>query len=163
MGLSINEVFGNPNYYYKNNMPDNYRNTAAHDDYYRKIVLFLGYDKIKRHVPYKLISDNPKEKTIVNSRNRAFNDLPIENWDIAATINWDKHIFWDKNITCWSESQVNSILKQCARMMLYEYRNDIPQNLITKQMQTYLDLGWTYDESYDEAMYDLVQLYPRKE
>ena len=47
--------------------------------------------------------------------------------------------------------------------MLYEYRNYIPQNLITKQMQTYLDLGWTYDEAYGEAMYDLVQLYPRKE
>lgn len=29
--------------------------------------------------------------------------------------------------------------------------------------QTYLDLGWTYDEAYEETMYDLIQLYSRKE
>ena len=29
--------------------------------------------------------------------------------------------------------------------------------------QTYLDLGWTYDEAYGETMYDLIQLYPREE
>lgn len=152
-----------PMYYTKDGTYDDKRSTAAHELHYENIVKALGYDAVKQYVPFELKSDIKKKKTILKSRDRYLNDLPLEYWDRAATYRFNKNLLHDKGVNAWSLSQIVCLLKECARMMLFEYYETIiPNDEIINQMNKYIKLGWADDEAKIEAMHDVIKKY-RKE
>lgn len=95
----------------------------SHSDKYSKIVLALGYENVKKCVPY---SPDEIKKAIVEDK--YLNTLPIKKWDIAAGFRTDGSqciligsrltgLYNRIGVTSYSCADGVCILKECARMM----------------------------------------------
>lgn len=98
------------------------------EGFWRKVVEKLGYDRVKKCVPFTL-------KQLKGSKDYHFNDLSMKKWDYASGYIWTRtdydeimtrvhtrltELYRENGITCWSNSDGVCILKECARMMLEE-------------------------------------------
>lgn len=109
-----------------------------HETYYKNAINFLGYDKIKKCVPYDI---NILIKSYDNGNNKYLNGniTPMKKWDIASGFNWNNNyqsarsamiwseltdIYRKNGITSWSNSTGVSLLKNCALMMIKEAINN---------------------------------------
>lgn len=147
-------------YYTKDGKYDDKRSMAAHELHYSNIVKALGYDAVKRCVPFELKSDTKWKKDIIKSRDRHLNNLPLKDWDRAATCYFNKSLLDNQGVNAWSLSQIVCLLKECARMMLFDYYETIiPNEEIINQMNKYIKLGWTDDEARIETMHNLIKKY----
>ena len=96
----------------------------SHQEKYRAIVNALGYEKVKRCVPFDI-------ERIKKSTDPYLNDLPILQWDIASGFMCKGAgvifigsalvtLYSDIGVDSFSNSDGVCILKQCARMMTEE-------------------------------------------
>ena len=92
------------------------------EDYYKKIINLLGYENVKRCVPFTIAE-------LKKSKDKHFNDLPLKTWDLASGFvvysTECKHVgsmltslYRTVGVNSFSCSTGVSILKTCARMMI---------------------------------------------
>lgn len=101
---------------------------GSHEEYYGKIVAALGYDEVAACVPFPVEALDRAMK-----KDRHFNNLPIREWDNASGF-WTRgadcqyvgsqltRLYRKKGVDTFSCSDGVSILKECAREMVENYR-----------------------------------------
>ncbi len=103
----------------------------SHEEKYTRIVNALGYEKVKRCIPFTL-----KEIKKALPKDEHLNNLPIKKWDNASGIYIPygqtsssaiqfietpfSKVYRDAGVTSYSQSDGVCILKQCARMWAEE-------------------------------------------
>ena len=98
---------------------------APHKEKYQFLINFLGYEEVKKCIPYSLAEIKnalPKDEYL--------NNLPLYKWDKAAGFSPDSSckfigskltlLYREKGLTGFSCSNGVSLLKECARMWANE-------------------------------------------
>jgi len=88
---------------------------APHKEKYQFLVNYLGYEEVKKCIPYSLAEIKnalPKDTYL--------NNLPLVNWDGAAVGSSLRSLYRKNGITSYSICNGVSILKECARMWANE-------------------------------------------
>lgn len=98
-------------------------------DKYDFMINLLGYEKLKRLVPFTL-------EELKKSKNRYFNDLDLGKWTRAVGFTYQcgkadmvdysafKNLLRDNYINAYSPAQGVCLLKEVARKMIMEQEND---------------------------------------
>lgn len=81
----------------------------SHQEKYKKIVDALGFDNVKKCLPYDL--DTLKKAV---KKDKHLNNLSLKTWD--RTTPALSNLYRSKGVTSWSLSQSVCVLKECARM-----------------------------------------------
>lgn len=106
---------------------DSQRLSMDWEKYYDKTIQALGYEAVKRCVPFPLEelrnmykSDrnfNIRQKIWQNASGVAFSEATGKCYFIASPL---RDLFHNKGVTIWSQSEGVSILKRCAERMVQE-------------------------------------------
>lgn len=104
----------------------NLTSEMSHDERYNAIIDFLGYENVKRCIPFDLTTlKDAYEKDIW------LNNLSMKKWDIASGFYCKgpnvepmssplRSLIRDKGVNCYSNAGGVCILKQCARRWIEE-------------------------------------------
>ena len=103
----------------------------THEEYFDMVIDALGYDEVKRCVPFDLETLKTKIK-----RDRHLNNTPMRTWDYASGFvvyvdRWGaeqvepcdsplRTLLKKHKVNCYSNSEGVCILKNCARRMVME-------------------------------------------
>ena len=98
---------------------------APHKEKYQFLINYLGYDEVKKCIPFTLA-----EIKKALPRDEYLNNLPLAKWDRAAGFSPNSSckyigsrltlLYKEKGITAFSCSNGVSLLKECARMWAEE-------------------------------------------
>lgn len=110
------------------NITDSQRLYMDWEKYYDKAIEALGYEAVKRCVPFPLEklrimykrdrNFNVKQKIWQNASGVAFSETTGKCYFIASPL---RDLFHNKGVTIWSQSEGVSILKRCAERMVTEH------------------------------------------
>lgn len=109
------------------NITDSQRLYMEWEKYYDKAIDALGYEAVKRCVPFKFEelrsmykrdhNFNIKQKIWQNASGLAFSNATGRCYFIDAPL---RDLFHNKGVTIWSQSEGVSILKRCAERMVQD-------------------------------------------